>query len=65
MNRFVVDNKSSGGVIGGDFVRLNGGDFKFRVSFIQASSGKESEPSAEVKVSVHADPHPKVHVDAS
>mmetsp|Transcript_11888 Transcript_11888/g.20107 ORF Transcript_11888/g.20107 Transcript_11888/m.20107 type:complete len:194 (+) Transcript_11888:1509-2090(+) len=51
-NKFVVDHKTSGSILGSEYVRTNGGTFKFRVSYLSKESGKESEISQVLKVNV-------------
>jgi hypothetical protein len=65
LNHFVVDSKNSNGVVGGDFLRSNGGTFKFRVSYIDAKSGKESELSKVESVTIAPDSSKKVKIDPS
>jgi hypothetical protein len=49
---FVVDYNNSGGILGSEAVQKNGGAFKFRVSYISSTSGKESEISDPLTVTV-------------
>jgi len=49
---FVIDYNNSGGILGSEAVQKNGGVFKFRVSFISSTSGKESEISDPLTVTV-------------
>lgn len=49
---FVVDYNNSGGILGSEAVQQNGGAFKFRVSYISSTSGKESEISDPLTVTV-------------
>lgn len=49
---FVVDYNTSGGILGSEAVEKNGGTFKFRVSYISATTGKESQISDPITVPV-------------
>lgn len=49
---FVVDYNNSGGILGSEAVQKNGGVFKFRVSYISSTSGKESQISDPLTVTV-------------
>ena len=50
--RYVVNSQSSNGILGSENVKLHGGKFKFRVSYMSIKNGKESAISDVLSVTV-------------
>jgi hypothetical protein len=52
LTRYVVNNQTSYGILGSENVKLHGGKFKFRVSYMSIKTGKESAISDVLSVTV-------------
>jgi len=50
--RFTIDHKTSEKTLGSQYVLTHGGSYKFRVSYVSKTNGKESEISNVLKVAV-------------
>jgi len=52
-NTFIIDRTNSGGVMGTQKLKTDGGIFNFKVSYMSSTTGQESELSQAFEVRVN------------